>query len=338
MTRQVEPWKGYYVDPDLSASDRSNYALRESAMRLKEELGSDSPTAVITHGANPGMVSHFVKQALLNIATDHGAGTSVPASREAWAALAQALGVKAIHIAERDTQVQATPKEVGQFVNTWSVDGFISEGCQPAEMGWGTHEKSLPPLGARHEHGCGSAIYMNRPGASTRVRTWTPMERHFHGFLITHNEAISLADYFTIPSANCDPNHPTYRPTVHYAYHPCDDAVLSVHEMAGKNWVEQERKKLIVDEIISGVDELGVLVMGTKPGSDEHFAYWYGSQLEIEQARKLIETNSATSLQVTAAAMAATIYAMRNPRLGILEPEHVSYKLESTLRTSGKLV
>ena len=65
----VEPWAGAYVDPTLSPSERSNYALRESALRLKE--GAPAPTAVITHGANPGLVSHFVKVALLNIASRH---------------------------------------------------------------------------------------------------------------------------------------------------------------------------------------------------------------------------------------------------------------------------
>lgn len=52
----------------------------------------------------------------------------------------------------------------GEFVNTWSVDGFISEGCQPAELGWGTHEKELPFDGARHAFGTDAAIYLNRPG------------------------------------------------------------------------------------------------------------------------------------------------------------------------------
>ena len=100
--------------------------------------------------------------------------------------------------------------------------------------------------------------------------------------------------------------------------------MLSLHELAGKNWVEQTDKKLIVDEIVSGIDELGVLLMGTK-ADGEHFAYWYGSQLEIEQSRRLVEYNSATSLQVTAAAMAATVWAMRNPRSGIREPEEVPH-------------
>ncbi len=29
-------------------------------------------------------------------------------------------------------------------MNTWSVEGFVSEGLQPAELGWGTHEKWMP--------------------------------------------------------------------------------------------------------------------------------------------------------------------------------------------------
>ena len=66
------------------------------------------------------------------------------------------------------------PKKSNEFVNTWSVDGFVSEGAQPAELGWGTHEKHFPADGGRHKAGSRCAIYLNRPGASTRVRTWTP--------------------------------------------------------------------------------------------------------------------------------------------------------------------
>lgn len=35
-----------------------------------------------------------------------------------------------------------------------------------------------------------------------QVRTWTPTEGPFHGFLVTHNEAISIADYFTMRGAD----------------------------------------------------------------------------------------------------------------------------------------
>jgi homospermidine synthase len=310
----IEPWEGGYTDASVTPEARSNYALREAALALKRP---GAPTAILTHGANPGMVSHLVKEALLNIAGDLGRPAAAPQNREGWARLAQSLGIKAIHIAERDTQVAEPRKSPGEFVNTWSVEGFVGEGCQPAELGWGSHEKHFPPDGRRHEAGCKAAIYLTRPGASTRVRTWTPLAGPIHGFLITHGESISLADYFTIGSGDS----PEYRPTVHYAYHPSDDTVQSVHELAGRNWKLQDSNRIVKDEIVSGMDELGVLLMGHARG-----AYWYGSRLTIEQARALCPHNSATSLQVTAPVVAGVIWALRNPDRGVIDPDEMDYK------------
>jgi homospermidine synthase len=312
----IEPWPGGYTDPSLSPSQRSNYALRESALALRAQRPG-GPTAVITHGANPGLVSHFVKQGLLNLAGDILPGVTEPQTRTDWAALAARLGVKVIHIAERDTQVSLRPKEVGEFVNTWSVDGFVSEGSQPAELGWGSHERALPADGRRHDFGCGSAIYLLRPGAGTRVRSWTPIEGHYHGFLITHGESISLSDYYTVR----DGDTLRYRPTVHYAYHPCDAAVLSVHEFAGRNWHLQSRKRILMDDIVSGIDELGVLLAGHARN-----AYWFGSQLSIDEARALVPHNSATSLQVTVAVLSGMVWAIENPDRGILEPDEIDFR------------
>jgi homospermidine synthase len=312
----IEPWPGGYTDSRLPLAARTNYALRESALALRS-LGP-GPTAVITHGANPGLVSHFVKQALLDIARDTtGMETALPSSRAEWAALADRLRIRVIHIAERDTQVAGTAKVVGEFVNTWSIDGFLSEGMQPAELGWGTHERALPLDGERHTCGCGAAIYLRRPGASQRVRSWTPNEGPFHGFLITHGESISIADYLTLR----DGERVVYRPTVHYAYHPCDDAVLSIHELAGKQWTRQPRQRLLMDEIVAGIDELGVLLAGHAGN-----AYWYGSQLSIDEARRLAPYNSATSLQVTASVLAGMVWAIENPAQGVVEPDEMDFR------------
>jgi homospermidine synthase len=311
----IEPWPGLYTDTSLPPSARSNYALREAALTLRAT--SDAPTAVLTHGANPGLVSHFVKQALLDLANDTGIEIAPPTTRQGWGELSQQLGVKVIHVAERDTQVASRPKKPGEFVNTWSIDGFYSEGAQPAELGWGTHERHFPRDGKRHEFGPDCAIYLNRPGASTRVRSWTPLEGPYHGFLITHSEAISISDYLTLRDGD---GAARYRPTVHYAYHPCDDAVLSLHELAGKNWVLQEEKRLMMKEITEGIDELGVLLMGHARN-----AYWYGSQLSIAEARRLAPHNNATSLQVTAAVLAGVVWAMENPRKGIVEPDELDF-------------
>lgn len=310
----IEPWPGGYTDPSLTASQRSNYALREKALEFSRDKHK-GPTAVISQGANPGLVSAFVKQGLMNIALDNGVTTKRPATREGWARLAQQLGIKVIHIAERDTQIPSLRKRRGEFVNTWSIDGFVSEGMQPAELGWGSHEKEWPTEARRHGYGSDAAIYLDRPGISTRVRSWTPIEGPYHGFLITHNEAISIADYLTLKEGD----KVTYRPTVHYAYHPCDDAVLSIHELAGKNMQMQANTRLIRDEIVTGIDELGVLLMGNKEG-----VYWYGSRLAIEEARKLAPHNNATSLQVTAGVLAGVVWALQNPDLGVVEPDDIN--------------
>jgi homospermidine synthase len=312
----IEPWAGGYTDPHLPVEARSNYHMRLQALKLRKGH-EKSPTAVLTHGANPGLVSHLVKQALLNIAKDTGVETSVPTARAGWAKLAQRLGIKVMHIAERDTQVANVPKATNEFVNTWSIDGFVSEGAQPAELGWGSHEKHFPADGGRHKAGSGCAIYLNRPGASTRVRTWTPKAGHFHGFLITHSEAISFADYYTVMEGELV----AYRPTSHYAYHPSDDAVMSVHEFAGRNWHLQDRKRILMTEIVDGIDELGVLLAGHAKN-----AYWYGSQLSITEARGLAPYNSATSLQVTSAALAGMIWAMEHPDRGIVEPDDMDHQ------------
>ncbi len=326
----IEPWPGGYTDPSLTPSRRSNYALRESALALRKG-SAGAPTAVITHGANPGLVSHFVKAALLDIAAATGVSAATPTSRAAWGALAQTLGVKVIHVAERDTQVSPRPKTPGEFVNTWSIEGFVSEGAQPSELGWGSHERHFPPDGGRHDFGDGAAIFLNRPGAATRVRSWTPREGPYHGFLITHSEAISIADYLTVREGGAL----RYRPTVHYAYHPCDGAVLSLHEFAGKNWQLQPRKRLIMEEISDGIDELGVLLMGHAKG-----AYWYGSRLSIDEARRLVPYNNATSLQVTAAVLAGVVWALENPRASIVEPDEIDHRriLEICRPHLGELV
>jgi homospermidine synthase len=312
----IEPWPGGYTDPTVPVARRTNYALREEALALRQ--GNErAPTAVLTHGANPGLVSHFVKQALLNIAQDTQVDAGKPATRAEWGELARRLGVKVIHIAERDTQVSAKAKLPGEFVNTWSIDGFVSEGSQPSEMGWGTHERNFPRDGKRHDFGCLAAIYLMQPGAGTRVRTWTPRAGYFHGFCITHSESISIADYFTVREGP----QVVYRPTVHYAYHPCDAAVMSVHELAGRNYLQQERQRILMDDITGGIDELGVLLAGHRRN-----AYWYGSQLSIVEARKLVPYNNATSLQVTVAVLSGVIWAMENPNLGLVEPDEIDFR------------
>lgn len=326
----IEPWPGFYYNSKLDNAARTNYAMREHLLALKEKH-KGGHTSVSCCGANPGMVSWYVKQALLDIADATKVKVKEPKTREDWGKLMKRLGVKGIHVAERDTQRSKKPKPLDTFVNTWSVEGFISEGLQPAELGWGTHEKKLPPGGKKHKSGCGAAIYITRPGAETKVRSWTPTPGPQYGFLVTHNEAISIADYFTVR----DGRKVTYRPTCHYAYHPSNDAVLSLHEMFGNGGKKQSTIHILeADEILDGRDELGVLIYGHKKN-----AYWYGSQLTIEEARKLAPYQNATGLQVTSAVLAGMVWAIENPKAGVVETDEMDFRrcLEVQLPYLGQM-
>ncbi|WP_375174582.1 homospermidine synthase [Pseudooceanicola sp.] len=311
----VEPWAGYYFGTDDNA-DRTNYALRQR-VRDEKVANPGGTTAVSCCGANPGMVSWFVKDALLMLARDTGVEAD-PKSREDWAALMQQLGVKGVHIAERDTQVRTEPRQPGHFVNTWSVEGFIAEGFQPAELGWGTAESWMPENAHSHDEGCQAAIWLEQPGAATRVRTWCPTPGPQFGFLVTHNEAISIADYYTVGAAEA----PEFRPTCHYAYHPCDDAVLSLHEMFGSNQIQDVHYILDVNEIEpGGIDELGVLLYG-----HDKNALWYGSRLSNDETKELAPDQNATGLQVTSAVLAGMVWALENPQAGIVETDEMDHK------------
>ena len=307
----VEPWLGFYFDSKADNESRTNYALRET-VRTEKAKNPGGTTAVSCCGANPGMVSWFVKKALVNLATDLGLDFSEPGpdDRAAWAKLMKKAGVKGIHIAERDTQRTKLPKPMDVFWNTWSVEGFISEGLQPAELGWGTHEKWMPKNAREHKHGCQAGIFLEQPGANTRVRSWCPTPGAQYGFLVTHNESISIADYFTVRGKIGEVK---YRPTCHYAYHPCNDAVLSLHEMFGAAGRPQPQQHVL--------DENGVLLYG-----HDRNAYWFGSQLSLEETRRLAPYQNATGLQVTSAVLAGMVWALENPKAGIVETDEMDYR------------
>ena len=316
----VEPWLGFYWDDKADNAARTNYALRET-VRTEKRRNPGGTTAVSCSGANPGMVSWFVKQALVNIANDTKLKFAEPGpdDREGWAKLMKKLGVKGVHIAERDTQRSRNPKPMNVFWNTWSVEGFLSEGMQPAELGWGTHEKWRPKNARAQKKGSKAAIFLEQPGANTRVRTWCPTPGPQYGFLVTHNESISIADYFTVRDKR---GKVSYRPTCHYAYHPCNDAVLSLHELFGAAGKQQPKQHVLDEnELVDGIDELGVLLYGHKKN-----AYWYGSQLSLEETRRIAPYQNATGLQVTSAVIAGMVWALENPQAGIVETDEMDYR------------
>jgi homospermidine synthase len=221
-----------------------------------------------------------------------------------------------IHCSERDTQISNRPKEVDEFVNTWSVEGFREEGTTTAEMGWGTHEKELPPFAYEHPDGPQSQICLARMGMNTFVVSWVPIST-IVGMVVRHGEAFSITEKLSVRGPD---GRTIYRPTVHYAYCPCDAAIASLWELRGNDYRLQSRLRIMTDEITGGSDALGALVMGHPFNS-----WWCGTDLSIEESRRLVPHQNATTMQVAISVVAACMWMIENPARGVLLPDDLPH-------------
>jgi homospermidine synthase len=322
LNTSIEEWDPYEGGSNKHPLERTLYYRHMRMRDMKSRWTTTGATAIVEHGANPGLVSHLVKKSLVDIATralkDGKAGSEVEGAlvNENYQSLAHALNVKVIHISERDTQVTNKPKQWGEFVNTWSVEGFYEEGVAPTELGWGTHEKALPVNAYEHPSGPKNQIAIAQPGATTWVRSWVP-NFEIQGMVIRHGEAFTISDHLTV----WENGKAIYRPTVHYAYCPSNEAIVSMKELEMLNWELHKNQRIMNDEITAGDDRLGVLLMG-----HPYKSWWTGSLLNIEDSRKLIPGQSATTVQVSSAVYAAVAWAMKNPNAGLLVPDELPWR------------
>jgi len=324
VNTSVEEW-----DPALGLERKTPFekSLYFRQMQLRELAKglNNSPTAVLDHGANPGLISHFTKQALLDIAKrliddkdvigEDLERITEYSARHDFPHLAERLGVKTIHCSERDTQITNRPKEVNEFVGTWSIEGLREEGTAPAEMGWGTHEKEYPPHAHIPPHGPKNQIFLPQMGINTLVRSWIP-EEEIVGMVIRHGETFGISDRLTV----WEDGVARYRPTVHYAYMPCHETLSSLWELKGRAYELQPRLRIMSDEITNGADILGALVMGHK-----YNAWWTGSILDIHEARRLVPGQNATTIQVALGVVSAVQWMIKNPRRGICLPDDLPH-------------
>lgn len=340
INTSVEAWDPYVGAEHVPPTEKTLYWRHMRIHQMVAGWDRPGPTSVIEHGANPGLISHFTKQALLDIAERVLAERKVAgeaaerlkqaASQGAFNQLAMELGVKVIHGSERDTQISDRPKEVDEFVNTWSVEGFREEGTTTAEMGWGTHEKELPPSACEHAEGPRNQICLARMGMNTWVRSWVP-DYCIRGMVIRHGEAFTISDRLTV----WQDGRAIYRPTVHYAYCPCDAAIASLSELRGYDYKLQPRARIMADEIIGGSDILGALLMG-----HAYNCWWTGSDLSIEESRRLVPHQNATTMQVAVSVVAAVMWMIENPERGVLVPDDLPHEriLEISKPYLGKLI
>ncbi len=322
----VEEWDPYANIDKKTPLEKSLYYKQMEIRQMVSRWTNSTTTAVLDHGANPGLVSHFTKRALVDIARkvlrDNGVSKKDKKAIEqlmhekGFSRLAMKLGVKTIHCSERDTQLTNKPKDVDEFVGTWSIEGLREEATSPVEMGWGTHEKELPDLAYVPKYGPKNQIFLSQMGMNTWVRSWVPYQE-IVGMVIRHAEAFSISDRLTV----WENGKAIYRPTVHYAYMPCDETIASLHELRCRNYELQSKLRIMNDEITKGEDMLGALIMGHKYNS-----WWTGSILSIEESRSLVPHQNATTTQVAIGVVSAVMWMIENPAKGVVLPDDLPHE------------
>jgi len=326
VNSSIELWDPYKDVNQKDPRSLTLYARQMKITNLIKSIKAKGPTAILDHGANPGLVSHFTKQALIDIAdtiiNNKPNDIRIPKIKEAvddknFATLAQLIGVKIIQIAERDSQITSNPKKMNEFINTWSIPGLYEEGIAPSELGWGTHEYHMPKGIMFHNEGPRNQILLNSRGIDTFARSWVP-SGDIIGMVIRHGEAYGISERLTV----WENSTAIYRPTVYYAYCVSDSTLASLYELKMRQLELQPKLRILSDDIIDGIDELGCFLLG-----HDLRAWWIGSLLDINEARRLVPHQNATTVQVAISVVAAVNYMIKFPNEGICLPDDLDYKV-----------
>lgn len=290
-------------------------------------------THLYEFGMNPGLISHFVFQGLLDIAghvlavrKDDKLAEYV--SKKQYNLIAKHLDLNTIHCSELDTQVARNLKDDGTFINTWSVYGLIEEGLEPAQAGWGSHEKTIPAngelIGKTH-------IAFSTPAYQKYHLSYVP-EEEIVGMAIPHGEAITLNEALKVGD---------YCPTVHYVYRLCKQTKALMDKMSFEELAQVKKWRVLnpFEDDLVGEDRVGALLLfphNPITGEKKPWSYWFGSVF----GQGTSEFFGPTNIQVTVGVLTALRYMVENNAKGAMFPEGIptDYVIKSALPFMGQII
>ncbi len=283
------------------------------ANEIKKKYPSNKATMLIINGANPGLISTFIKIGLLFLASKLSKKESTIEIKNAlkerdYGKLCKYLKVSTIHCSETDSSdyVDKLEQNLKVFTNTWCINGFVSEGSQNSEFTYGSNEKTMPKDSKLlHDH----IIELNKPALDVFCESYVPYDGIIVGVVIPHSEGISSSIYFSDDNFCC---------TQHYVYKICQTAWRSLNKFYPPSKYGHEVKESHVlnnlDDKFYGIDRLGALIL-----TENNKSVWCGSCLDNKD--KYIGNHSGTLQQVACSVLTGLKYMIENKNEGILFPE-----------------
>ena len=297
----VDHWNR--AEEDWDGGELEEFSLAFMREGLREKCKGCSTTAILNHGMNPGLVSHYVKHAIRTLYKDRFGGEA------SYGEMARKLKVTTIHISERDTQktnLQVTEK---RLINTWSVKGLYDEAIDPVQVSWGSHETWAPSWFDREHLQKYGQLFFPIRGMQMKLKSYEPVGGMLVGTCIPHAESASLSRLI---------NHGGYRISAYYVYNLPDVAKASVHNMENLK-DDYEYYVLKAGDILEGgYDAVGCLIFH---GDNEKL--WIGAVQPIERAKKFNKEINGTCLQVAVSILSAVKWGLANPSRGVIDPEEV---------------
>ena len=317
-----------------------NIKKNELRNLLRKENNVNKYPIVIHHGNNPGLVSHFVKAGLEYIVKNQYKNNqkyNMLLKEHKFNELAGELDLKEIHVNDNDYQEVKDKFEKDKLYSTWSVDSFFFEMLSEATANIGTDEiindkEEIKKLDFKNGFLEFKDIAINKVG-----KTYYP-NGYFEGFLVPHEETITIAKSLEVKKAD----EIIYRPTVIFLYSPCDFAIKYLKEAKVNDYLHTdinkpqddnvsiirgykypERSEIIYKENIKhGTEYVGVLLLGSK-----FEPVWVGNRIKksfLYKDKKSSFWQTPTITPVSMSALAATCWMINHKdKGGIYFPDDI---------------
>jgi len=295
----LEGWNGWMYEMPKMVSHIAT---------LKKSLPPGSPTVLLTHGMNPGMVSHFALMGLGIV----GKG--------------KAKDLKILHITETDTQTIADAEKRGlpiavprltvtrplmpkNIISTWGPQNFVDE--MNALPMYVTNGKISKGRNRAYRNVIPSFIYNADTG---KIET-------YEGHIVTHEESFTLNNHLKTQFGS--------KSDIAFVYKPTDQSLKSFLKKGCKMKPGERKGLLLKGENVVGVDTVGVY-MSFLDGDQ----LWIGNACRAgyaptEQLRKRF--HNATTMQVAAGVLSGLWVISKAPNMGMLFPEEIPDQLRKGL-------